>query len=258
MNHHQAIKNYEEQPIPTIMNGAICVNNSGKHGFKHNYAIHDRIIILSKSINKSNSDITDLSNKHRVVLVDDSHIRGYGGNLTSVLSKIYEIYSVVKPGSNSCELKVSAKEEINCLSYNDIVVICYGSNDYELNEYSMTLRNISNFIQTNNHTNIVVLNVPFRYDLLNLNLVNNNISILNRKIKKLTKKAFPHANVIEIDNNRKLFTNHRLHRNKLGNGWLFICWHLLFSHFLNREFSLRLLWIGIMNCKIMAILSVKK
>jgi hypothetical protein len=86
----------------------------------------------------------------------------------------------------------------------------------------MTFRNISNFIQTNNHTNIAVLNVPFRYDLPNVNSVNNSISLLNRKIKKLT-KAFPHANVIEIYNNRKLFTNHRLHRNKLGSGWLFIC-----------------------------------
>jgi hypothetical protein len=166
------------------MNGAICVNNSEKHGFKYNDAIYDRINILSKSINESNSDIIDLSNKHRVLLVGDSHIRGYGGNLTSILSKNYVIYSVVKPGSNSCKLKVSAKEEMNCLSYNDILVICYGSNDYELNEFSMTLRNISNFIQTNNHTNIAVLNVPFRYDLLNVNSVNNSISILNRKINK--------------------------------------------------------------------------
>jgi hypothetical protein len=142
MNHHKATKNNEEQSIPTIMNGIICVNNSGKHGFKYNDAIHDRINILSKSINESNSnnrDITALSNKHRVILVGDSHIRG---NLTSLLSKNYEIYSVVKPGSNSCKLKASAKEEINCLSYNDIVVICYGSNDYELNEFCMTMRNI--------------------------------------------------------------------------------------------------------------------
>jgi hypothetical protein len=63
--------------------------------------------------------------------------------------------------------------------------------------------------------NIVVMNVPSRYDLPNVNSVNNTISILNRKIKKLT-KAFPHANVIETDDNRNLFTNHGLHRNKLG------------------------------------------
>jgi hypothetical protein len=86
-NHHQAIKNNDEQPIPTIMNGAICVNNSEKHSFKYNDAIYNRINILSKSIIESNSYITDLSNKHGVVLVGNSHIRGYGGNLTSVLSK---------------------------------------------------------------------------------------------------------------------------------------------------------------------------
>jgi hypothetical protein len=151
----------------------------------------------------------------REILVGDSHIRGYGGNLTSFLSKNYEIYSVVKPGSNSCELNDSATEEINCLSYKDTVVVCYGSNDYEWNEFSMTLRNISNFLQTNNHTNIAVMNVLHRYNLPNVNSVNNSISILNRKIKKLT-KAFPHANIIEIDDNRNVFTNHGLHRNKLG------------------------------------------
>jgi hypothetical protein len=165
MTRHQATKNNEEQSIPTIMNGIICVNNSERHGFKYNDATHNKINTLSKSINESNSDIAALSNKHKVILVGDSHIRGYGGNLTSLLSKNYEIYSVVKPGSNSYELKASAKEEINCLSYNDIVVICYGSNDYESNNFSMTLRNISNFIQTNSHTNIAMLNVPFRYDL---------------------------------------------------------------------------------------------
>jgi hypothetical protein len=79
----------------------------------------------------------------------------------------------------------------------------------------MTFRNISDFIQTNNHTNIAVLNMPFRYDLPNANSVNNSISIFTRKMKKLI-KAFPHAKVIEVNTNRKLFTNHGLHRNKLG------------------------------------------
>jgi hypothetical protein len=116
MHHHQATKNNEAQSIPTIMNGVICVNDSEKHGFKYNDAIHDRINILSKSKNEKNRDITALSNKHREILVGGSHIRRYGGNLTSLLSKNNEIYSVVKPGSHSCELKASAKEEINCLS----------------------------------------------------------------------------------------------------------------------------------------------
>jgi hypothetical protein len=60
-----------------------------------------------------------------------------------------------------------------------------------------------------------VLNMPFKYNLPNANSVNNSISIFNRKVKKLIKSC-PHAKVIEIDNNRKLFTHHGLHRNELG------------------------------------------
>jgi hypothetical protein len=215
---HQATKNDEEQYIPTIMNGKICDNISERFGFTNNNdinAFHERIGSLSRSINESNRNITALDKKHKVILIGDSHIRGYGGNLISILSKNYEIYSIVKPGSNSNELNASAKKEINCLTDNDIVVIGYGSNDYECNEFPKTLMNILSFIQSNSHTNIVVLNVPFRYDLPNANLVNNSIVTLNRKIKKII-KAFPHANVIEIDNDRKLFTNHGFHRNKSG------------------------------------------
>jgi hypothetical protein len=79
----------------------------------------------------------------------------------------------------------------------------------------MQFNGIMQFIQSNKHTNIAVMNMPFRYDLPNTAFVNSCIANLNKKIKKLI-KAFPHANMIEIDNNRKLFTNHGLHRNKLG------------------------------------------
>jgi hypothetical protein len=64
----------------------MCVNNNEKHGFKDK-DIHDRINYLSKSVNESNIDNADLPSKHRVIVVGDSHIRGYGGNLTSLLCK---------------------------------------------------------------------------------------------------------------------------------------------------------------------------
>jgi hypothetical protein len=94
-------------------------------------------------------------------------------------------------------------------------VICSGSNDYELNELSSTFQNHTNFIQTNNHTNIIPINVPFRYDLPNSTSVNSSISILNRKLKKLV-KVFSQISFLETDNNRNLFTSHGLHFNKSG------------------------------------------
>ena len=59
------------------------------------------------------------------------------------------------------------------------------------------------------------MNGPFQYDLPNSICVKKNISILNRKLRKLV-KVFPHARSLEMDNNRNLFTNHGLHLNKLG------------------------------------------
>ena len=54
----------------------------------------------------------------------------------------YELYIVIKPGSGTSELKETAKEEVSQLSYDDLIVICNGSNGYELNEFSSTFRNV--------------------------------------------------------------------------------------------------------------------
>ena len=71
-----------------------------------------------------------VSKKHKVILNGDSNIREYVYNLKPLLNNSYELYSVIKPGA-STELKDSAKEEISQLSYDDVIVICYSTNDYE-------------------------------------------------------------------------------------------------------------------------------
>ena len=120
----------------------------------------------------------------------------------------------VKPGSSTSELKDSAIKRSVELLLDDLIVICSGTNDYELNEFSLTLKNITNFVKSNNHTNIILMNVPFRYDLPSTISVNMNISILKRMLQKLG--FFSHSSFLEMDNNRNLFTNHGLHLNKLG------------------------------------------
>ena len=111
-----------------------------------------------------------------------------------------------------------------------LILICSGTNDYDLNELSLTLQNITNFIKNNSHTSIIPMNVPFQYDVPNSIYVNRNISILNRKLQKLV-KVFPHASFLEMETNRNLFTNHGLHLNKLGKQLFF------FSPLLNKKTS---------------------
>jgi hypothetical protein len=101
------------------------------------------------------------------------------------------------------------------LSHDDLIVTCSGTNDYDLNDFSLIFQNIKNYIKSNNHTSILLMNVPFWYDVPNSFSVNKNISVLNRKLQKLV-KVFPHTSFLGSVNNRKLFTNQGLHRNKLG------------------------------------------
>jgi hypothetical protein len=63
------------------------------------------------------------------------------------------------------------------------------ANDYELNELSLTLQNITNFIRKNNRTNIILMNVPFRYDLPNSVSVNRN-TINSEQEATETSKSF--------------------------------------------------------------------
>ena len=135
--------------------------------------------------------------------------------LKSVLHSDYDLFSVVKPGSSSNELKESAKEIIRQLSHEDLIVICSGTNDLELNNLSVTFQNIVNYLMNNNHLNILLLNIPFQYDLPNSYAVNKKISMFNKKLQKLV-RVFPHTRFLSSNNDRKLFTKHSLHRNKLG------------------------------------------
>ena len=135
-----------------------------------------------------NKEIGSSSKKHKVILIGDSNIKGYLGNLKPLLHNSYELFSIVKSGSTTSELgKEAVKGEISILSHDDVIVICSGTNDYEVNEFSMTLHNITNFIKSNIHANIILISVPYRYDLPNSTTVNKLITTLNRKLHNLVK-----------------------------------------------------------------------
>jgi hypothetical protein len=107
-------------PIPSIVNGV--TNNNGKAKFTPNY--NDKIGVieskLAETIMACNKNAA--SKKHKI-FIGDSHIRGYVSNLKSLLNNNFELYSIVKPGSSTSELKETAKKEISRLSQDDLIVI---------------------------------------------------------------------------------------------------------------------------------------
>jgi hypothetical protein len=106
---------------------------------------------LSQSINKWNTNNRAPLNKDRGILIGDSHVRGCGYNSSLLLSKYYELYSLVKPGSRSIECKDSPNKEISQMSNSISIVICSGTSDYELNGISLTQQNITSFTMPNKH-----------------------------------------------------------------------------------------------------------
>jgi hypothetical protein len=77
----------------------------------------------------------------------------------------------------------------------------------------MALKYITNFTKDNNHTNIILLRVPHRHNLMESSCVNKEIRSFNRKLTKYV-KTFNHTTVFEM--NREFFTPYGLHSNGLG------------------------------------------
>jgi hypothetical protein len=117
---------------------------------------------LRETINVNSRELCTPSKKHKEVLIGNSNTRGYVHKLECLLNNNYELYSVIKPGATANELKETAKEEVSRLSCNDVILIRYGINDYEVDNFSLTLQNITDFVQRNNQTNIILMNLPYR------------------------------------------------------------------------------------------------
>ena len=140
-NHNQQERVKKEDSvnfIPTIVNG-----------ITKKTTISETMLEVSEVYSEVNGDtidgiITDLkesnnihqnkkhpSSQHQVVFIGDSNIRGYVSSLEPLLNSNYSLYSVMKPGSSTNELGKSATETISYLNHNDMIILCYGTNDFD-------------------------------------------------------------------------------------------------------------------------------
>jgi RNase H-fold protein (predicted Holliday junction resolvase) len=88
----------------------------------------------------------------------------------------------------------SGKSELRNLSKNDVVVLCGGSLDIARNDSMQGLASISRFVKNLEHTNVVVVDAPHRFDLETSSCVNK-VTAFNRKLHKILK---PHNHTTQI------------------------------------------------------------
>lgn len=220
-NHHkvQGEPVYDQNPnyIPTIVNGQI---NSTKKDNEIN-STNSKLDYIHNLLKESTVKL--LNNKakylkcckHKILLMGDSHMRGCAAKMIASLDARFDVCGVVKPGSVTGSLMETAKGEVETLTKNDFLIICSGTNDIDRNDSRNAFRNITNFIKNVNHTNIILISAPCRHDIMDDSHVNSLIKSFNSKLIKLA-KTFSHVSIIEIVNNRLLFTKHGLHLNESG------------------------------------------
>jgi len=121
----------------------------------------------------------------------------------------------VKPGANMKELVNTARNEIKALHSDDLVVVWGGANDLSTNNTREAMNSVLEFVNTNLELNIVVINSPYRYDLIPESCVNDEVKTFNRQVKK-SMKLQSNVKILELTLNRSHFTSHGLHLNTKG------------------------------------------
>ena len=103
----------------------------------------------------------------------------------NLVSSNFKIYSVLKTVSSSSHLLDTASQEIKKLSHDEDLIICSGTNDLVNNIFTLAFQNISNMVTKNNHTNIIPVNIPYRYHTANTSAVNEGIEKFSKKLTYL-------------------------------------------------------------------------
>jgi hypothetical protein len=137
------------------------------------------------------------------------------------LSKINIDLSVsgeVRPGAKVKDVLKNCVRDCTVLGPQDHVVIMGGANDISRNETMncTSINTLKTTLSALTSTNVVVLNIPARYDLVKESIVNREIRKANMDVNKVCKR-FRNVEVLEINNiSRACYTRHGQHLNKIG------------------------------------------
>jgi hypothetical protein len=103
---------------------------------------------------------------HKLLMFGDNFLKGSAEIVRTLLSEKCNVFSVVKPGSDLRELPQSLKNEVLTLTFMDTLVLCGGSNDLDKYKSIRALKLVTEFVKSNDHTNIFLLSVPYCHDII--------------------------------------------------------------------------------------------
>jgi len=95
------------------------------------------------------------------------------------------------------------------------VVLWGGANGVVRNNSMVVMKHILDLLINSTHTNVILLSVPHRHDLINDSCVNREVKIFNRSLRNRL-KCFGKVELIEVVNEREFYTKQGQHLNSRG------------------------------------------
>ena len=163
---------------------------------------------------------TKSTSKGNILLVADSHGRGLSGRLRDRAIKRWNTSGTVMPGAklkNVIEPCLTNKDKF---TKKDVVVIMGAANDIACNEAAGAVSTLRSTLPLLNHTNVIVVNVPHRHDLIESSCVNAEIRKYNDKLENLCSR-YDNVKLLDANNlTRSMHTRHGLHLNSKGKDYI--------------------------------------
>jgi hypothetical protein len=152
---------------------------------------------------------------HKFEIIGDSLLKGFAITVIQYVNTKFKVCTLSKPGAITNQLVDSQLNDYKCLGKSDAIVINGRTNDIDNCNVNVKgiLTPMIKFIQKYNNTNIVIVNIPHRYDLMNLDKKNLCIQAYNSKLQNML-NSFKHVSLVEMSTNRCHYTKHGFHLNR--------------------------------------------
>jgi hypothetical protein len=93
----------------------------GKHLHRGSTLVRPKTVVITKNKEMKNMD------KHKILLIGDSHIKRCAAELRLILDQGY-VLGFSKPGARTSNILETAKNEVAALSNKDFLILWAGSN----------------------------------------------------------------------------------------------------------------------------------
>jgi hypothetical protein len=147
----------------------------------------------------------------------------YGRDLPTLLRGSNDgvlVFGEVRPGAKVKDVVINCVRDCAVLGPKDHVVIMGGANDIARNETKTCINVVKRTLSALTCTNVIVLNIRIRHDLIRESVVNKEIRKANVDINMVCKR-FRNVKILGMSNiSRASHTRHGLHLNRLGEEYI--------------------------------------